>query len=182
MTTALSLPFPAPLVYLAGPDVFAPEPLARGLALKALCAQWGFEGLYPLDGEPAPQGPEQSLSIWRANCALIDRAEAVLANLRPFRGAEPDSGTVWEVAYAHARGKPVVGYLPDARAQRDRLAVLAPGGVDSEGWAVEDFGLPLNLMIVHSLSGLVYGPEDGYQGFQAALACLAARLGRANLL
>lgn len=167
-----------PRVYLAGPDVFAPEPLRRGDLLKALCRERGFEGLYPLDGDPGPG--EQGRAIWRANCALIDRADAVLANLRPFRGAEPDSGTVWEVAYAFARGKPVVGYVPDARPQRERLQAQAPQGVDAEGWTIEDFGLPLNLMLVHSLSGLVCGTEAGHHGFQAALDCLAGLLGRSG--
>ncbi|MCT0975824.1 nucleoside 2-deoxyribosyltransferase, partial [Pseudomonas aeruginosa] len=36
-------------LYLAGPDVFRADAVAHGEALKALCARYGFEGLYPLD-------------------------------------------------------------------------------------------------------------------------------------
>ena len=35
-------------LYLAGPDVFRADAVAHGEALKALCARYGFEGLYPL--------------------------------------------------------------------------------------------------------------------------------------
>ena len=51
----------------------------------------------------------------------------MLANLEPFRGSEPDSGTAFEVGYALALGKPVYAYLSDAGAsRRERLARLAP--------------------------------------------------------
>ena len=53
--------------------------------------------------------------IYRANIGLIAEADALLANLNPFRGTEPDSGTVFEIGYAIALGKRVVGYLEDAR-------------------------------------------------------------------
>ncbi|PKG14950.1 nucleoside 2-deoxyribosyltransferase, partial [Pseudomonas aeruginosa] len=36
-------------IYLAGPDVFRPDAEAHGETLKALCAEFGFVGLYPLD-------------------------------------------------------------------------------------------------------------------------------------
>lgn len=161
-----------PKVYLAGPDVFYPDAKARGLALQAVCAAAGWEGLYPLDATLPPDCLEPSRAIYLANRALIDRADAVVANLRDFRGMEPDSGTVWEVAYAIAKGKPVVGYLPDARPLRDRLGDRCPGGLDAEGCVVEDFGLPLNLMLVHSLHAVVEGVDAGHQGLRAALAAL----------
>lgn len=88
-------------IYLAGPDVFRPDAEAHGETLKALCAEFGFLGLYPLDHalpadirEPAAQ----AAWIYRANVGLIERADCVLANLEPFRGSEPDSGTAFEVA------------------------------------------------------------------------------------
>ncbi len=43
-------------VYLAGPDVFLPDPHARGAALKRICARHGLTGVFPLDAladEPA---------------------------------------------------------------------------------------------------------------------------------
>src|SRR5690606_21686306 len=78
-------------LYLAGPDVFRPDATRRGQELKALCARHGFEGLFPLDQDvPAditdPAG--QAAWIYRNNIALIERADAVLANLDFFRSEE----------------------------------------------------------------------------------------------
>ncbi len=143
-------------LYLAGPDVFRPDAAARGEQLKRLCAEHGFEGLFPLDQcvpaqitDPA----QQAAWIYRANIALIERADAVLANLDFFRGPEPDSGTCFEVGYAVARGKPVYGYIPDPGSFAERIrarhpqAIGADGVLDTRGWSFEEFGLPLNLML-----------------------------------
>lgn len=40
---------PGLTIYLAGPDVFRPDALTHGQNLKALCAEFGHRGLYPLD-------------------------------------------------------------------------------------------------------------------------------------
>ena len=42
-------------IYLAGFDVFRADSLAHGERLKALCREYGYEGLYPLDNQ-APAG------------------------------------------------------------------------------------------------------------------------------
>lgn len=124
-------------IYIAGFDVFAPDAVKRGSRMKLLCAEHGFIGLYPLDNEAA-----DAEAIFRGNCALIDQADLVIANMNPFRGDEPDSGTTFEVGYAFARGKRVILYLDDARPMRDRL-----GSTDANGFAVENFGRPVNLML-----------------------------------
>lgn len=143
-------------LYLAGPDVFRPDARERGEELKAHCAAFGFDGLFPLD-QDVPAGiadpAEQAAWIYRANIGLIERADAVLANLDFFRGPEPDSGTCFEVGYAVAKGKPVYGYIPEhgSFAERIRLrhpqAIGADGVLDVRGWFFEEFGLPLNLML-----------------------------------
>jgi len=128
-------------LYLAGPQVFLPDAAAHFDNARALCAAHGHEALTPLDG--TAQG---AAAIYAANLALIQAADAVLASLDPFRGFEPDSGTVFEVGYATALGKPVIGYVRDARSLRERL--LPGGGThDEDGLLVEDFALPLNLML-----------------------------------
>ncbi|RRN54545.1 nucleoside 2-deoxyribosyltransferase [Pseudoxanthomonas sp. SGNA-20] len=165
-------------LYLAGPDVFRPDAAERGRQLKALCARHGFEGLFPLDQEVPAEITDpaaQAAWIYRNNIALIGRADAVLANLDFFRGPEPDSGTCFEVGYAVARGKPVYGYIPEhgSLAQRIRLrhpqAIGADGLLDAHGWNIEEFGLPLNLMLSVP-APLVVGDAE------AALAWLAAHL------
>ena len=142
-------------LYLAGPDVFRPDAAAHGRKLVALCAEHGFEGVFPLAGSlpqdlPTPQA--LAAHIYRANIAQIERCDAVAANLDFFRGPEPDSGTCFEVGYAIARGKPVVGYVPEegsyaGRIRRRHPQAAGPGGSDAQGWELEEFGLPLNLML-----------------------------------
>ena len=38
-------------VYLAGPDVFLPNAAEIGRRKREICAQYGFEGVFPLDNE-----------------------------------------------------------------------------------------------------------------------------------
>ncbi len=155
-------------IYLAGPDVFRPDVVDWAHRARGLCRDFGHEALVPLDGvETTAPG------IFSANIALIRAANAVLANLEPFRGCEPDSGTCVEVGFALALGKPVVGYLQTWESTVERVARLWGGhpengtarAVDRDNWHVEDFGLPLNLMLAVPLT-LVQGD------LKAALAAL----------
>jgi nucleoside 2-deoxyribosyltransferase len=151
-------------LYLAGPDVFRPDALQWAADARALCRREGHEALIPLDGRQTT-----ATGIYHNNLRLIGEADAVLANLNPFRGAEPDSGTCVEIGYALALGKQVIGYADTLMPMRDRLQ--ASSGADGRcrdaaGWAVEDFGLALNLMLsvpVHLEQG----------GIDAALRALA---------
>jgi len=152
-------------LYLAGPDVFRADAVAWAEQARALCHAAGHEALVPLDGDEVT-----APGIFRHNLRLLDAADMVLANLNPFRGAEPDSGTCVEVGYALARAKPVLGYADDMRPLRQRLGVPAgasgAGCRDANGNGVEDFGLPFNLMLAVPLR-LVRG------GIAEALAALA---------
>ncbi|WP_427915614.1 nucleoside 2-deoxyribosyltransferase [Ramlibacter sp. MMS24-I3-19] len=161
-------------VYLAGPDVFRPDAIEHGRKLVDLCTAHGFEGVFPLDpslaADPRPSH-ELARQIYRDNLARIDSCDAVLANLDFFRGVEPDSGTCFEVGYAVAHGKVVVGYVPDRGSLPERIRGRDPGLVqgdfDLNGWRVEDFGLPLNLMLAVPCR-IVVGDA------RSALAALAA--------
>ena len=146
-------------IYLAGPEVFHPDAIALGRAKQALCAALGFEGLYPLDTE-LPGGDlhphAAGLAIFRGNVELIRRADAVIANLSPFRGPGADAGTVFEVGFALGLGKRVLGYrnVADSYLERVRAWHGEPLGVDAagrpldrDGLLVEEFGFGDNLMI-----------------------------------
>lgn len=161
-------------IYLAGPDVFRPDAAAHGRALVALCAEHGFEGVFPLEAALPTGLPPREVArhIYRANVARIDGCDAVLANLDFFRGAEPDSGTCFEVGYAIARGKVVVGYVPEAGSFAERIRqrhpqVVGAEGRDAEGWELEEFGLPLNLMLAASCRIVVGDLRAALQALQA---------------
>jgi nucleoside 2-deoxyribosyltransferase len=164
-------------IYLAGPGVFRPDALEHGAHLKALCAELGLIGLFPLDKQ-VPEGitepRERAAWIYRANLELLEQADAVLADLNFFRGGEPDSGTSFEVGYAVARGKPVVGYLNGEGSYAERLRRQHPHlcgqpGFDCDGLHLEAFDLPLNLMLGVSVTLVTGGPSE-------ALRCLAVEL------
>jgi nucleoside 2-deoxyribosyltransferase len=106
-------------IYLAGPDVFRPDVAAWADSARELCRRYGFEPLLPIDhGEATPE------RIFQANIDLIRKAQIVVANLDPFRGPEPDSGTAFELGFALALGKKVCGYVTrlDSLAKRVELA------------------------------------------------------------
>ncbi len=148
-------PDAAPLIYLAGPDVFLPDPAARGAALKALCRAVGTLGLFPLDSD-AVDALHDPGAIRTANMAMIRRCDAVVANMTPFRGPSMDPGTAYEMGAAAAWNKLVVGYTTDPRPYAGRVAAVMPvarrpdGALrDGDGMAVEEFAVPLadNLMM-----------------------------------
>ncbi|APR37172.1 nucleoside 2-deoxyribosyltransferase [Paraburkholderia sp. SOS3] len=165
MQVARSATRKSPQIYLAGFDVFRPDAAAHGEQLKALCIERGLTGLYPSDGG-LPAGLDAQVAarwICDANLALIRAADAVMANLNDFRGAgEPDAGTAFEVGFAIALGKRVWGYRSDGRPLVARAAVRmdAETAFCSRGFVVEDFGLPLNLMLACTVE-LVIGDAAG---------------------
>ncbi len=86
------------------------------------------------------------------NVAMIQRCSAVLANLNVFRGLEPDSGTAFEVGMAVALNKPVWVYFEPVASLRE-LVAHDGNGLDQNGFTVEDFELPRNLMLACSWAG-----------------------------
>jgi nucleoside 2-deoxyribosyltransferase len=153
---------PAPLVYLAGFDVFRPDAIEHGRYLKALCAAQGMEGLYPFDNEVTPGLTPAATArlICSMNIDMLHRCTAVLANLNVFRGLEPDSGTAFEVGMAVALGKPVWAYFYPANSLRELVPHDAQG-FDAKGFVVEDFGLPRNLMLACTWAGFSDTAEEG---------------------
>jgi nucleoside 2-deoxyribosyltransferase len=158
-----------PKIYLAGPTVFHRDALALGARLKALCADKGLEGLYPLDGPPL----SDPHAIYVANVAKIVEADALIADLSLFRGPHADDGTAFELGYAAALGKPIFAYATTVGSMVDRIdssEVLEDGRrMDAEGWQIEDFDLPHNLMLACSVECIATSPED-------AIALAATRL------
>ena len=61
--------------YLAGPEVFLPNAIEIGLRKKQLCADFGFEGLFPFDNEISLTDHKTRIDrlIYRANVAMMPR-------------------------------------------------------------------------------------------------------------
>ncbi len=141
-------------IYLAGPDVFETNALEQGEALKTLCIQYGYKGVFPLDNEIVCDGTphEVAKTIREANIELLQSCDIIMANLNPFRGLEPDSGTVYEVGYAAALGKKVYGYALDRRAMIERVRegqhLADDATLCKDGKIIEDFAQSHNLMLL----------------------------------
>jgi nucleoside 2-deoxyribosyltransferase len=180
---------PIKKLYLAGPDVFLPDAVDIGKKKRELCAQYGFIGLFPLDSEPPlSAGIPLSKAIFDGNIAMLNEADAIVANLTPSRGVSADAGTVFEVGYAFACRKKVYGYSNVRTAFIERVQKLVSGGLKAgpdrrryaaDGLAVEDFDRFDNLMIAEALlaggAGIVL-PEtddaDPLRDMQAFDRCL----------
>jgi len=157
-----SRPLPFPRIYLAGPDVFFRDSEAIFERLVAFCYTLGLQGVPPSDGGISADlrlgDEERAQRIYEGNIRLIREADGVIANLAPFRGHEPDSGTVFEVGFATALGKPVVAYgvAPGTYADRVCATVDCKTGADgvirerASGVMVEGLGQRLNLMLTRS--------------------------------
>lgn len=143
-------------VYLAGPELFLPDADAMFAAKKSLCARHGLIGVAPLDdppgGCPDPEPLPRWQAIYQCNETHLRCCDVLIANLTPFRGISADPGTVFELGFMRALGRPVFGYSTTATpfSARTSRAVGAAGGAsgtDHEGLSIEDFGLADNLMI-----------------------------------
>ena len=160
-------------VYLAGFDVFRVDAAAHGAYLKTLCSEFGFMGIYPLDGNvPVSLRPnEQALWIFEANMEAIATADIVMANLNDFRGpGEPDSGTAFEVGVATALRKPIWEYRSAASDLVEHVPSIGDSSarVCARGFLVEDFGLTVNLMLACASKIIVGGPAECLGAMKAA--------------
>src|SRR5579871_2290684 len=100
-------------IYLAGPDVFLPDAIDVGRRKAEICSRYGLTGLFPLDNTVDMSTSGASLRIFRGNEAMMNEADAIIANLTPFRGPSADPGTVYELGYMAGRGKQCLGYSND---------------------------------------------------------------------
>jgi nucleoside 2-deoxyribosyltransferase len=160
-------------LYLAGPEVFLADAADIAAAKRAICAAQGLTGIFPL--EPPPLVPDPALPEWRriyqANEAHIRSCDALVANLTPFRGASADVGTVYELGFMRALGRPVFGYSNVAQRFGGRVLAGLGGAArrradgaweDAEGMAVEEFDRHDNLMLEGGIaeSGGTFEAED----------------------
>jgi len=112
-------------IYLAGPDVFLPDAIEIGRRKAALCATHGLTGLYPLDNVVDLEADDASLRIFHGNEAMMREADAIIANLTPFRGPSADAGTVYEIGYMAGLGKLCLAYSNDPSSYVSRVTAIS---------------------------------------------------------
>jgi len=184
-------------VYLAGPEVFLANAREILDAKAELAREAGFIPLSPGDLEipPAETKKGLGLSISEIDEQMMLEADAIIANLTPFRGIAADVGTAYELGFMCGRGKHAFAYTNVAADHGERILTYYEGVVvaDAEGrhrgpdgLSIEDFEMIDNLMLhggVERRDGTVVvhdAEEDGLYtdltGFRQVLAIAAAKL------
>jgi nucleoside 2-deoxyribosyltransferase len=142
-------------IYLAGPEVFLPRAASVGAEKCRLATAAGFEGVFPYDTHlrhtPLAKG-EQARRIFAVNTELMRSCDALIANLTPFRGVSADAGTVFELGFMCALGRPVSAYTNVAARYHARATAFRAGrslveDCDRPDCEVEDHDLCDNLML-----------------------------------
>lgn len=107
ITDLLSSDCPAsPTLYLAGPMLFYPNGDSLLSQYATACRKRGIilpQGTTPLSEDDTPL-----LRAYkhRIRCLeSLDASDSILACITPFRGLQPDSGTLFELGYAYGKGK-----------------------------------------------------------------------------
>jgi nucleoside 2-deoxyribosyltransferase len=179
-------------VYLAGPEVFLADAAVLAAAKSAICAAHGHVGVFPTDPSPIALDAAEPewLRIYRINEAHIRGSDALIANLTPFRGPSADPGTVYELGFMRALGRPVHGYSNSiARFGSRTLAALGRAArrrpdnswEDDEGMAIEEFDRADNLMLEGGIAAAGgrfetqdVPPEQRWRDLAAFTRCVAA--------
>lgn len=186
--------------YLAGPEVFLPNPAAIGRKKKEICEYHGLAGAFPMDAEIDLTGLTPTARghvIYRADVAMMVSCDLIIANITPFRGPSADVGTAFEMGYMAALGKPVFAYSNVKAGFLDRTRAHFGGALyhrkadgklaDPMDMAVEEFDMADNLMLHGALveDGLfVHDAPPGSEftdlvAFEAAVKAAAERYRKA---
>jgi nucleoside 2-deoxyribosyltransferase len=110
-------------IYLASP-LFTHAELEYNRKLKDMLLNKGFSVFLPQeDAEDAATDPERQNqeAIFKKCVEGIDSSIVIIAVLD---GVDVDSGTAWEVGYAYAKGRPVIGLRTDFRSLSDGIVNL----------------------------------------------------------
>ncbi len=99
-------------VYLAA-SLFSGAELDFNRKLRDEIKRAGFDVFLPQeDSNNIKDKKNRQKIIFDKNLAAIDRADILVAVVD---GADVDSGTSWEIGYAYALGKPILGLRTDFR-------------------------------------------------------------------
>lgn len=110
-------------IYLAGP-LFSHAELEYNHKLRDLLLKKGFSVFLPQEDaeDTADERNKQSQELIFKKCVGgVDGSDVIVAVLD---GVDVDSGTSWEIGYAYAKEKPVIGIRTDFRSLSDGIVNL----------------------------------------------------------
>merc|ERR1711976_1020646 len=176
----------APLrrVYLAGPDLFHKNGVEIGIKKKAILKEYGLIPYYPGDThfdieteyeavqddkikekkeltiEQLDDKTEKvAMAIARGHEIFMrNNACCAIINCTPYRGPSMDAGTIYELGFMRALGKPCFGFTNAAtnfnkRSRRFSGVTDETTEMDADGNRFEEFNTADNLMIDHGILG-----------------------------
>ena len=152
-------------IYIAGPECFYTYGYDALGAMKARANALGFgvtlPNTHPLDLEN-PDKQKRADSIFDDLDKVMKETTVIIADLEAYRGAEPDSGTIYELGMAYAKGARCYGYTRDKRslATKNQKAYLKDQKVyDERGNVMPYAELPFSPTIIGSTK-IVEGDFD----------------------
>lgn len=98
-------------VYLAAP-LFSEAERDFNRKLRDEIKSAGFNVFLPQEDSNNIKGDNRQEIIFNKNMAAIESSDIIVAVVD---GTDADSGTAWEIGYAFAKGKPVIGLRTDFR-------------------------------------------------------------------
>ena len=105
-------------IYIAGPECFYEGGPALLATMKQHSEAQGFGVTLPNDHPLDMENPDlrkRADSIFADLEAVMRETTVVIADLEAFRGSEADSGTIYELGMAYAKGARCFGYTRDKR-------------------------------------------------------------------
>lgn len=142
-------------IYIAGPTVF----YANGAKLlgwmRTKSEAYGFGVTLPNDDVLAVTEDLQgnAVAIYDNCQQAMNHSDSIICDLAPYRGSEPDGGSIFELGMAFARGIRLYGYTRDRRPLqvKDPAARIEDGrAVDADGWDYPYATLPFSPAIMGS--------------------------------
>lgn len=152
-------------IYIAGPECFYTYGYDTLAAMRTRAESLGFRVTLPNDnpldmGNPDKQ--KRADSIFKDLEEDMLKTTVIVADLEAFRGAELDSGTVYELGMAYAKGARCYGYTRDKRSlcTKNQGAVLKDGVIfDERGEIMPYSNLPFSPCVIGSTK-IIEGDYD----------------------
>lgn len=152
-------------IYIAGPECFYTHGYDMLAAMKARAVSLGFGVTLPNDHFLDMENPDKRKradSIFSDLDKVMKDTTVIIADLEAYRGSEPDSGTVYELGMAYAKGARCYGYTRDKRSlsTKNQNAFLKDGKIYDERGGEMPYGiLPFSPDIIGSTK-IVEGDFD----------------------